>query len=72
MIDAEQIEQMTREEKLRTIEALWEALSRDESRVASPSWHEELLRETEASRKNGRERIEDWEEAKRELRKRSE
>jgi hypothetical protein len=64
-----QIEKMTREEKLRTMEALWADLSKSDAEVESPAWHKEALRETEASLAAGQVRIADWEIAKQELRK---
>ena len=67
-----QIEKMSREEKLQTMEAIWAALSKAETEVESPAWHEHVLRETEAGVAAGRVRIADWEIAKRELRKRFE
>ena len=67
-----QIEQMSREEKLQTMEAIWEDLSKADAEVESPAWHETVLRETEARVAAGQERIADWEIAKRELRKRFE
>ena len=59
-------------EKLRIIEALWSDLAADEASFASPSWHEEALRKTEAEFGAGRVEILDWEDAKKDLRKRFE
>ncbi len=59
-------------EKLRIIEALWSDLAADEESFASPSWHEEALRKTEAEFAAGRVEIWDWEDAKKDLRKRFE
>ncbi len=67
-----QIEQMSREEKLQTMEAIWAELSKAEVELESPAWHEGALSETEARVAAGQERIADWETAKRELRKRFE
>ena len=67
-----QIAQMSRGEKLQTMEALWEDLSKDEAEVESPAWHDEVLRETEARVAAGQEQIADWTSAKRELRNRFE
>jgi len=72
MISTLQISQMSREEKLRVLEAIWAELSRDDVQVESPTWHEEVLKETEARVVAGRERIVDWQAAKQELRKRFE
>ena len=59
-------------EKLRIIEALWNDLAGDEASFASPSWHEDALRQTEAEFTAGRIESLDWEDAKKELRKRFE
>ncbi len=67
-----EIKNLSREEKLKVMEALWEDLSQDEEKVASPEWHGEALRETEKQAANGKEDILNWSDAKKELRKRSE
>jgi putative addiction module component (TIGR02574 family) len=59
-------------EKLKIIEALWSDLAADEDSFESPAWHEEELRKTEAEYAAGRIEVLDWEEAKKELRKRFE
>lgn len=64
--------QMTREEKLRALEAIWTDLSKDDAEVESPTWHEDALKETDTRLAAGQERIEDWQVAKQELRKRFE
>jgi len=64
------IEQMTWEEKLCAMEALWADLSRDEEKFPSPAWHKEVLAERERLVRAGKARFIDWETAKRELRNR--
>lgn len=59
-------------EKLKIIEALWSDLAADEDSFESPAWHEEELIKTETDYAAGRIEVMDWEEAKRELRKRFE
>lgn len=66
------IQKMSWEEKLRAMEALWESLSREESRLESPSWHENTLRETATRHEAGQEPAIDWADAKYELRRRAE
>ena len=68
----EDIENMSADEKLRLMEALWESLSRLETQLESPPWHEEALRETAARHDAGEEQPIDWDTAKRELRNRAE
>lgn len=65
-----QIDKMSRTEKLQTMEALWEDLSRTEAEIESPSWHQDVLRETEARFAAGQEQVTDWEAAKKALRNR--
>ncbi len=48
MLDALQIAQMSREEKLRTMEALWADLSASDTDIESPPWHQRALKETAA------------------------
>jgi hypothetical protein len=66
------IKQISWAEKLRTMEELWVSLSQDESRLASPPWHQDALRETTVRYEAGQEQPVDWDAAKRELRKRAE
>jgi hypothetical protein len=66
------IKDMTWDEKLRTMEELWESLSQEETRLESPPWHKDALRETAARNEAGDEEAFDWDVAKRELRKRAE
>ena len=72
MKDILEIKQMSREEKLRVMEAIWEDLSSEEQSIQSPAWHKWLLQETAQRVQTGQEKILDWKEAKKELRKRFE
>lgn len=47
-MDPNTISKMSQDEKLRAMEALWDALTHGESEPPSPTWHEEVL----ASRKS--------------------
>jgi hypothetical protein len=67
-----ELEKMSREEKLQAMEAIWADLSKVEAELESPSWHADVLRETEERVATGEERIIDWKVAKQELRKRME
>jgi len=67
-----ELRKLPRVEKLKIIETLWEDLSADEGSLESPAWHGEELRKTEAELAAGRIEVLDWEEAKKELRKRFE
>lgn len=59
-------------EKLKIIEALWSDLADDQESFVSPGWHEEVLHQTEAEFAAGQIETLDWEDAKKELRKRFE
>jgi hypothetical protein len=47
------LKKMSRDEKLRAMEALWADLSQDEDRFESPAWHEQALRDAERAVKSG-------------------
>lgn len=65
------LEKMSRADKLRAMEELWTDLARDEDELASPDWHEEVLRESEAAVEAGAARFDCWEEAKKRLRRKT-
>jgi len=67
-----ELRKLPRDEKLKIIETLWSDLAADEESFESPAWHAEELRKTEAELVAGRVEILDWEDAKKELRKRFE
>ncbi len=69
MTDIINLKQLSREEKLRVMEAIWEDLSSEDQTMSSPGWHESILQETEQRVQSGKEQILDWKEAKKELRK---
>lgn len=68
-ITVDQIAQMSKKEKLLIMEAIWADLSRTDTEVESPEWHEDALRETEQRYVAGQKRLVEWDEAKEELRK---
>jgi len=59
-------------EKLIIIETLWADLAADEASFASPGWHADELRKTEAALAAGQVETIDWADAKKELRQRFE
>jgi putative addiction module component (TIGR02574 family) len=65
------INRLTRTEKLRAMEELWEDLSQSETEYESPEWHGEMLRAREEDIRAGRDEFVPWEEAKRILRERT-
>jgi len=62
---------MSREDKLRAMEALWADLSRDEAETDSPGWHEATLRETEQLVREGKAKFSDWQSARRRIRRKA-
>lgn len=60
-------ENLSRAEKLRMMEALWDDLTH-EAPLASPAWHAEALQATEAAVAEGKTSFIDWEAAKQYLR----
>ena len=70
MQSAIDIRHLSRSEKLIMMEAIWEDLSRNDENLESPSWHEEVLLETERRLDAGQEKVLDWGDAKKELRSR--
>lgn len=67
-----EIQNLSKEEKLRVMEAIWEDLSKDDDQIESPDWHLQTLQETDQRLRSGQENIVDWHDAKKELRKRFE
>lgn len=67
-----EIKHLSREQKLIVMETIWEDLQQEESSLESPDWHKKALEETERRYSEGQERIIDWKDAKKELRKRFE
>lgn len=65
------LDKMTRAEKVRAMEELWADLSADESLVPTPVWHKEVLAERERLVQSGKARFLGWEEAKRQIARRT-
>ena len=55
---------MTLAQKLDLIEALWDDISKDEKRLESPRWHEEILRDRQQALEAGKASVHDWDQAK--------
>ena len=68
-----ELRQLPPEEKLKIIETLWGDLAdNSDDSFASPAWHADEIRRTEVALAAGRIETLDWDEAKKELRKRFE
>ena len=61
------IDQMTQEEKLQTMESLWNALWPTQEQIPSPGWHGSILQERAERVASGKAVFSDWETAKRRL-----
>jgi len=62
-----EIEKMTNSERLRTMEALWDALCHEDAEPESPQWHGDILAERRRKIESGEARFISIEEAKRRL-----
>ena len=69
MIPTLPLNQMSVEEKIRTMENLWDSLLHEQSEISSPKWHGQLLAERKAAIDRGEAEFEDWESAKERIRK---
>ena len=58
---------MSIEEKIQTMESIWEDLCKKADNVSSPVWHEKVLNEREDNLKQGKDEFVDWEIAKRNI-----
>jgi hypothetical protein len=70
MIATKELQGMTRQEKLQTMEALWDDLSSSDAVIDSPDWHLTELHETEERVSSGAETPMAWEMVKTLLRAR--
>ena len=62
------LHEMTIQEKLAAMEALWEDLSRSPQTIESPGWHKEILDDRRQRVADGTAHFEDWETAKAKIR----
>jgi putative addiction module component (TIGR02574 family) len=66
------LDQMTVEEKLRAMEAIWRSLSKIEDQVPVPDWHKQVLDERQRQIDAGEASFVSLEEMKERVRKRTE
>ena len=66
------LDQMTVEEKLRAMEAIWRSLSTREEQVPVPDWHKQVLDERQRQIDAGEARFVSLEEMKERVQKRTE
>ncbi len=67
MAHAVNLKKMTIEEKIQTMEKIWEDLCENSESLTSPSWHEKILFERAEKVKKEDEKIMDWEKAKKHI-----
>jgi hypothetical protein len=62
-----QIDQLSLEEKLEIMEALWEDLRSHAELMPVPQWHKDVLDRRERMLENGEASFEDWDSAKKRI-----
>lgn len=67
MIATLPLKEMTMEDKISTMEVLWDDICRNSPDYASPDWHGDILKEREKNLQSGKDKFEDWEDVKREI-----
>ena len=63
------LSEMSIEEKLQMMEALWDDLSRNAPELAVPQWHADVLAERKAAANRGDDQFSDWKEARERIEK---
>ncbi|MCF6187301.1 MAG: addiction module protein [Desulfobulbaceae bacterium] len=63
------VQKMTITEKLQTMEMLWDEICRNASELESPAWQGKIIQHREEHLKQGKDSFEDWEQAKKDIRK---
>jgi len=61
------LEKMSLEEKIQTMESIWEDLCKTADKIISPPWHEKILLERENNLHSGADKYIDWKTAKKDI-----
>jgi len=61
--------EMSVAEKIQMMESLWDELCHKADSIESPAWHQDVLAQREESLEKGEDAFEDWDSAKRTIRK---
>ncbi|MBI5788424.1 MAG: addiction module protein [Candidatus Schekmanbacteria bacterium] len=61
--------EMSIEEKIQTMETIWDDLCKKANSIPSPSWHKKILDERENGIKEGKDEFIDWSKAKESIRR---
>lgn len=62
------LKDMTIEEKIQTMESIWEDLCKNADSLSSPQWHGDVLQMRERMLNDGNDEFVDWELAKKNIR----
>lgn len=54
------VDKMSIEEKIQTMETIWDDLCKKADTIASPPWHEDVLNDRESNIMNGKDVCVDW------------
>ncbi len=61
------LDEMTIEDKISTMEILWNDISKVPEDYKSPAWHSEILKQRKENLASGKDGFQDWEDVKREI-----
>jgi len=61
------LDKMSIEEKIQTMESIWEDLCKSADNMPSPPWHEDVLKEREEGIKRKEDEFIDWDKAKKNI-----
>ena len=65
---ASSLEKMSTEEKIQTMEIIWNDLCKKADGMPSPDWHKKVLQEREDGIRKGDDEFVDWNSAKKQIR----
>jgi hypothetical protein len=63
------VSELSLAQKLDLMEILWADLTRDDTKLKSPAWHETVLKDREEAFAAGKVTVSDWEQAKKRIKK---
>jgi hypothetical protein len=63
------VSELSLAQKLDLMETLWADLTRDDTKLKSPAWHESVLKDREEAFAAGKVTVSDWEQAKKRIKK---
>ncbi len=61
------LEKMSTEEKVQTMETIWDDLCKKADSISAPPWHEKVLNDRENGINNGEDEFVDWNSAKKSI-----